>query len=99
VDQARLEEELNRILLKIAEVQDEIWDRLDDLEREGNLSCQLEDLVRGVMRDLDYWTDQCTKTSESPPILLRRMQIQLKRLQKASDLIKTSKRHENNLMR
>ena len=86
MDQAELEEELNRILLKIAGIQEDIWDCLEVLEREGRLTTQLEELVRGVMRDVDYWTEQCTRTSESPPVLLRRMQIHLKRLQKVAKL-------------
>lgn len=91
VDQAKLEEELNRVLLDIVKVQDEIWDELDQLERIGRLSPLLEELVRSVMKDVDYWTCQCTCASESPPILLRRMQIHFKRLQRIASLIEDAK--------
>jgi len=94
VDQARIEEELNRVLLDIVKVQDEIWDKLDQLERIDRLSPQLEELVRSVMKDVDYWTCQCTCTSESPPILLRRMQIHFKRLQRIASLIEDIKNDE-----
>ena len=90
-DQARLEDELNRVLLDIAKVQDGIWDELDILERIGRLSPQLEELVQSVMKDVDYWTGQCTCASESPPILLRRMQIHFKRLQRIASFIEDAK--------
>ena len=76
MDRVEVEEELNRILLKIAETQDAI---LDILEKDHS-SAQIEELALRVIKDADYWIEQCTRTAEAPSILLRRMQIQLDRL-------------------
>jgi len=78
LDRVEVEEELNRILLKIAETQDAI---LDCLEKDSS-SAQIEELALRVIKDADYWIEQCTRTTEAPSILLRRMQIQLDRLKK-----------------
>ena len=78
MDRVEVEEELNRILLKIAETQDAI---LDGLEKDSSFA-QIEELALRVIGDADYWIEQCTRTTEAPSILLRRMQIQLDRLKK-----------------
>ena len=78
MDRVEVEEELNRILLKIAETQDAIRDGLE----KASSSAQIEELALRVIKDADYWIGQCTRTTEAPSILLRRMQIQLDRLKK-----------------
>ncbi len=83
MDRVEVEEELNHILLKIAETQDAI---LDDLEKD-HPSAQIEELALGVIKEADYWIEQCTRTTEAPSILLRRMQIQLARLKKIEEQI------------
>jgi hypothetical protein len=40
------------------------------------------------MRDVSFWIDQCTVASESPPVLLRRMEIQHMRLVKIEALMR-----------
>ena len=87
MDRVEVEEELNRILLKIAETQDAI---LNILENDPS-SAQIEELALGVIRDADYWIEQCTKTTEAPSILLRRMQIQLDRLKKIEKQIEETR--------
>ncbi|MHC1631007.1 MAG: hypothetical protein ACXQT4_01735 [Methanotrichaceae archaeon] len=91
MDQSKLEEELNRILLKIADLQEKIQNNLENLQKEEDISSQLQEFVQEVITDVDYWTDQCTKTTESPPVLLRRMQTHLKRLQRIQNLIEDVK--------
>lgn len=87
VDQARLEERLNQILLNMAKLQKIIQDNLDDLKGKGELSSEFEALAQSVMKDVDYWTDQCTKPSQSPPVLLRRMETHQERLLRIQTLI------------
>lgn len=87
MDRVEVEEELNRILLKIAETQDVI---LAGLEKDSS-SAQMEDLALRVIKDADYWIEQCTKTTEAPSILLRRMQIQLDRLKKIEKQIEETR--------
>jgi len=87
LDRVEVEEELNRILLKIAETQDVI---LAGLEKDSS-SAQMEDLALRVIKDADYWIEQCTKTTEAPSILLRRMQIQLDRLKKIEKQIEETR--------
>jgi hypothetical protein len=86
--QEGLEERLSCLLLKAAEHQDRIWDGLEALQVQGRLSPEAEEHVRQVMRDVSFWIDQCTVASESPPVLLRRMEIQLTRLVKVEALIR-----------
>jgi len=76
LDQIEVEEELNHILLKIADTQDAIR---DGLEKDYS-SAQIEELALRVIEEVDYWIEQCTRATEAPSILLRRMQIQLDRL-------------------
>jgi uncharacterized protein Yka (UPF0111/DUF47 family) len=88
-DPAEVEEELSRILLIIAEIQDKIWDDVESLQERGLLAIELEEFVREVMSDISYWMDQCTRAIESPPVLLRRMEIHLARIQKLQELVET----------
>ena len=39
------------------------------------------------MKEVSFWVDQCTLASKSPPVLLRRMEVQLARLVKIEALI------------
>jgi len=87
VDRARIETELNLVLLKIAEIKDGVRDGLERLHKEGKLTQEFEDMVGSVMREVDAWTDQCTAAAEAPPVLLRRMQVQLERLERIERLI------------
>jgi hypothetical protein len=87
-----IEDKLNVILIQIAAIQDRIWDCLEALRKDNRLSPELEDFARKVMKESSYWIDQCTTTSESPPILLRRTEIQLERLARVLDLIEKEKR-------
>lgn len=87
MERARIERELNLVLLKIAEIQDGVRDGLERLNEEGKLTQEFEDMVESVMREVDAWTDQCTAVAEAPPVLLRRMQVQLERLERIERLI------------
>lgn len=86
-DPAEVEVELSRILLVIAEIQDNIWDDVEVLQEWGLLTIELEEFVRVVMRDISYWIDQCTRAIESPPVLLRRMNIHLTRIKRLQGLV------------
>ena len=68
--QAVVEEELDRTLLRITELQNKVWDSVESLHEREMGSQKLEDYVSGVMKDINYWMDQCTLASESPPLLL-----------------------------
>ncbi len=83
-----IEEKLNLLLLNAANLQDNIWERLQSMDEQGRLKPDLEEHVKRVMREVSSWMDECTAASESPPILLRRMEIQLIRLEKVDELIK-----------
>lgn len=85
--QEELEEKLNRLLLEVDDLQDGIWDGLEALQRQGRLSPEAEEHVCQVMKEVSFWVDQCTLASKSPPVLLRRMEVQLARLVKIEALI------------
>ncbi len=87
MDQARIEAELNLVLLNIVEIRKAIEGALERLQEEGKLTMEFEKMVRNVVRDVDGWTDQCTATSEATPVLLRRMQVQMERLSRIERLI------------
>jgi tRNA A58 N-methylase Trm61 len=87
LDQARIEAELNLVLLNVAETQAAIREGIERLREEGKLSMEFETMVQKVMRDVDGWTDQCTAAAEAPPVLLRRMQVQMERLSRIERLI------------
>jgi hypothetical protein len=92
MDQARIEVELNLLLLKIAEIQKSVDEGVEVLREEGKLPGELEGIVEKVMREVDSWTDQCTAPAETPPILLRRMQVQMERLARIERLIEDLRR-------
>lgn len=87
MDQARIEAELNLLLLNIVEIQKAVEDGLERLREEGKLTTELETMVQNVVRDVDGWTDQCTATSEATPVLLRRIQVQMERLRRIERII------------
>lgn len=87
MDRARIEAELNLVLLNIVEIQKAIEAGLERLREEGKLTVELEAMVQNVVRDVDGWTDQCTATSEATPVLLRRMQVQMERLSRIEKII------------
>ncbi len=86
------EDKLNVVLIQIAAIQDRIWDCLETLREKNRLSPEVEEFARKVMEESSYWVDQCTTTSESPPILLRRTEIQFERLIRVLELIEKEKR-------
>jgi hypothetical protein len=86
--QKEIEESLNLILIQIAELQERIWDEIQALEEGGRLTPELERFAAEVMRDVSFWMDQCITASESPPILLRRMEVHKARLAKIEELIR-----------
>jgi hypothetical protein len=86
--QEELEEKLNRLLLDVAALQDGIWEGLEALQRQGRLSSEAEEHICRVMKEVSFWVDQCTLASKSPPVLLRRMEVQLARLVNVEALIK-----------
>ncbi len=87
MDQARIEAELNLVLLNIATIQKAISDGVERMRVEGKLTMEFEKMVQNVVRDVDGWTDQCTAASEAPAVLLRRMQVQMERLSRIERLI------------
>jgi len=87
LDQARIEAELNLVLLNIAQTQEAIKGGVERLREDGRLSMEFEKMVQNVMREVDGWTDQCTAAAETPPVLLRRMQVQMERLLRIERLI------------
>lgn len=87
MDRARIEAELNLMLLNIVEIQKAIEVGLERLREGGKLTVELEAMVQNVVRDVDGWTDQCTATSEATPVLLRRMQVQMERLRRIERII------------
>jgi hypothetical protein len=87
LDQARIEAELNLVLLNIVEIQKAVEDGLKRLREEGKLTMEFEKMVQNVVRDVDGWTDQCTATTEATPVLLRRMQVQMERLSRIERII------------
>jgi hypothetical protein len=87
LEQARVETELNLVLLSIVEIREAIEDGVKRLREKGKLTMEFEKMVQNVVRDVDSWTDQCTATSEATPILLRRMQVQMERLSRIERLI------------
>lgn len=58
MDQARIEVELNLLLLKMAEIQKSVDEGVEVLREEGS-SGELEGIVDKVMREVDSWTDRC----------------------------------------
>ena len=92
MDQARIEAELNLLLLNIAQTQEAISDGVERLREEGKLSMEFEKMVQNVVRDVDSWTDQCTATSEATPVLLRRVQVQMERLSRIERIIEELRR-------
>jgi len=82
-----VEEGLNKVLIEMAALQDMIWDEMEEQSRQDRLTPEMEEFARKVMDDVSYWMDQCTAASQSPPVLLRRMEVQLSRLKKILDLI------------
>ncbi|MCR3883820.1 hypothetical protein P0O24_00890 [Methanotrichaceae archaeon M04Ac] len=87
MDRARREAELNLLLLNLAQIQGGIRDGLDRLRDEGKLKAEFEEIVESVMREVDGWTDQCTAAVEAPPVLLRRMEVQVERLGRIERMI------------
>jgi hypothetical protein len=83
-----VEEKLNKVLIQMADLQDRIWDLTDELRSQGKLAMQTEDYSRKVMDDVSYWIDQCTTESQSPPVLLRRMEVHLSRLKSVEELLR-----------
>jgi hypothetical protein len=88
-DQEKIEKRLNILLLKMAELQEMIWEGIELLEARGLLRPDLEKHVLWIMSDVSYWMDQCTIASESPPVLLRRMEVHLSRLDRTHELIES----------
>lgn len=82
-----VERQLNLILIDIAELEEHVWDCLERLRENERLSPQLEDHVRCVMNEVSYWSALCSTTSESPHILMRRMEVQLSRMKRLSELL------------
>ncbi|MCX8207179.1 MAG: hypothetical protein N3G75_05025 [Methanothrix sp.] len=80
-----VERQLNLILLEIASLEERIWDCIERLREKDSLSPHLEEYVRRIMSDLSYWTALCTTTSESPHVLLRRMEVHLTRARRLSE--------------
>lgn len=80
-----VERQLNLILLEIACLEERIWECMERLREKDRLSPQLEEYVRGIMSELSYWTALCTTTSESPHVLLRRMEVHLTRARRLSE--------------
>jgi len=87
VDQARIETELNLVLMKTAQSREAVREGVEDLRKEGKLTEDVEEMVGKVIREVDGWTDQCTAAAEAPLILLRRMQVQMERLARIERLI------------
>jgi len=87
VDQARIETELNLVLMKTAQSREAVREGVEDLRKEGKLTEDVEEMVGKVIREVDGWTDQCTAAAEAPLILLRRMQVQMGRLARIERLI------------
>lgn len=92
MDQARIEAELNLVLLKTAQAQEAVRDGVERLREEGRLTEEVERMVEMVTREVDGWTDQCTAAAEAPPVLLRRMQVQMERLARIERLIEDLRR-------
>jgi len=92
VDQARIELELNLVLLKTVEIRAALMEGVEALREEGRLPGELEGIVEKVTREVDGWTDQCTAPAETPPVLLRRMQVQMERLARIERLIEELRR-------
>ncbi len=92
MDQTRIEAELNLLLLNIAQIQEAIKGGVEQLREGGKLTTEFEKMVQNVMRDVDGWTDQCTAPTQAPPVLLRRMQVQMERLQRIERLIEDMRR-------
>ncbi len=86
-EQKEIEERLNVILLKMTDLQERIWDGLELLDKRELLRPELDEHIRQVMSDVSYWIDQCTIASESPPVLLRRMEIHLSRLTRIEEML------------
>ncbi|MDI9616657.1 MAG: hypothetical protein QFX31_04745 [Methanothrix sp.] len=80
-----VERQLNLILLEIASLEDKIWESIERLREKDRLSPHLEEYVRGIMSELSYWSALCTTTSESPHVLLRRMEVHLTRARRLSE--------------
>ncbi len=59
-EQEELEENLNIVLLKMADLQERIWDGLERLEERGLLKSELEEHVHRIMSDVSL-----TKNRES----------------------------------
>lgn len=87
MDQARIEAELNLVLMKTAQSREAVREGVEDLRKEGKLTEDVEEMVGKVIREVDGWTDQCTAAAEAPLILLRRMQVQMERLARIERLI------------
>ncbi len=87
MDQARIETELNLVLMKTAQSREAVREGVEDLRKEGKLTEDVEEMVGKVIREVDGWTDQCTAAAEAPLILLRRMQVQMERLARIERLI------------
>lgn len=79
-----VERQLNLILLEIASLEERIWACIERLHEKNGFSPYLEEYVRSIMSDLSYWTALCTTTSESPHVLLRRMEVHLTRVRRLS---------------
>jgi len=88
MSQREVEMRLDLVCLEISQLQEAIWEQLESLERCGILPAQLEEYAREVMREVSFWVDQCTLAAQSPPVLLRRMEVHLSRLVRLRELLK-----------
>ena len=94
VSQREVEKRLDLVLLEISQLQEAIWAQLESLERDGLLLPQMEEHVGEVMREVSFWVDQCTLAAQSPPVLLRRMEVHLSRLVRLKELLEKQKQAE-----
>lgn len=85
--QSEIEKKLNLMLLRSVGIEDRIWILLEATEEQGCSKPELAEYARGVITEVSRWIDQCTMDFPSPPILLRRMEIQLARLEKVEELL------------
>jgi hypothetical protein len=92
MSQREVEMRLNLVCLEISRLQDSIWELLESLERAGILPARLEEYAGEVMREVSFWVDQCTLAAQSPPVLLRRMEVHLSRLVRLRELLEEHRR-------
>jgi hypothetical protein len=87
VSQREVEKRLDLVLLEISQLQEAIWEHLESLERDGLLLPQMEEHAGEVMMEVSCWVDQCTLAAQAPPVLLRRMEVHLSRLERLKELL------------